>query len=155
MYNEMGWEERRGRRRLDNMDLMHLETISQVFYLFIFLQFYIDSVCWVSIRSACKASTLQCSCILDWTLVFMFDVSWSLSSWNFLHWSEVAVGYLGSAHTSVGRISYISSGSSSFYALAETGVGIDLVGGLEFLLGANKHDYKKIREGLTFCCTHE
>lgn len=41
---------------------------------------------------------------------------------------------------SVGRITYISSGSPSLYALAETGVGIDLVGGLEFLLGANKNN---------------
>lgn len=70
-------------------------------------------------------------------------------------YSEVAVGYLWSANKSVGRITNISLGSPSFYALAETGVGIDLVGGLEFLLGANKNNYKKIMKGLTFCCTHE
>lgn len=39
--------------------------------------------------------------------------------------------------------------------LAETGVDIDLVSGIEFLLGANKNNYKKIIKGLTLCCTHE
>lgn len=56
---------------------------------------------------------------------------------------------------SAGRISNISSGSPSLYALLETGAGIDLVCRLEFLLGANKNNYKKIIKGLTFCCTHE
>lgn len=74
---------------------------------------------------------------------------------DFLLLSEVAVGYLWSAHMSVGRITNISLGSPSFYAQGETGVGIDSVGGLEFLLGANKNNYKKIIKGLTFCCTHE
>lgn len=53
------------------------------------------------------------------------------------------------------RITNISLGSPSFYAQAETGVGIDSVGGLEFLLGANKNNYKNIIKGLTCCCTHE
>lgn len=45
----------------------------------------------------------------------------------------------------------ISLGSLSFHALAETGVGIDLVSGIEFLLGANKNNYKKIIKSLTLC----
>lgn len=49
----------------------------------------------------------------------------------------------------------ISLGSLSFCALAQAGVDIDLVGGVEFLLGPNKNNYKKIIKGLTFCCTHE
>lgn len=56
---------------------------------------------------------------------------------------------------SAGRISNISLGSPSLYALLETGVGIDLVCRLEFLLGANKNNYKKIIKGMTFCCMHE
>lgn len=83
-------------------------------------------------------------------MVFMFDVLWSLSDWNFFPSSEVAIGYLWLEHMSVGSL-----GSPSFYAQGETGVGIDSVGGLQFLLGANKNNYKKIIKGLTFCCTHE
>lgn len=56
---------------------------------------------------------------------------------------------------SVCRIMNISLGSLSFCALAQAGVDIDLVGGVEFLLGPNKNNYKKIIKGLTFCCTHE
>lgn len=59
------------------------------------------------------------------------------------------------AYMSVGRITNTSLGSPSFYALTKTRVGIDLVGGLGFLVGANKNNYKKIIKGLTFCCTHE
>lgn len=56
---------------------------------------------------------------------------------------------------SVCGITNTSLGSLSFYVLAEAGVHIDLVSGIEFLLGANKNNYKKIIKGLTFCCAHE
>lgn len=56
---------------------------------------------------------------------------------------------------SAGRISNISLGNSSLYALLETGVGIDSVCRVEFLKGANKNNYKKIIKGLTCCCLHE
>lgn len=128
------------------------------FFFFFFLPFSIHSACWVLALSEIPLPFQypHYSVTASWPEPgFMFDVLWSLGDWNFLPWSEVAIGYLWSEHMSVGRITNISLGSPSFYALAETGEGIDLVGGLEFLLGANENNYKKIIKGLTFCCTHE
>lgn len=58
-------------------------------------------------------------------------------------------------HASICRTTNISLGSSSFYALNAAGVDIDLVGGKEFLLGANKNNYKKIIKGTTLYGAHE
>lgn len=147
--------------RMDNMDLMNNSFILKCLWGFQFFWWIVYSFSSLGFCTFCLKHlhyfTLHIRVSASWPgLWFLCLMLYGASvTGTFLPSSEVAVGYLWSAHMSVGRITDISLGSPSFYAQGETGVGIDSVGGLEFLLGANKNNYKKIIKGLTFCCTHE